>query len=252
MNPSTPQHSSKTDMIYGTRAVIEAILAGKEIEKVMVQAGLKNDLVKELIATAQARQVPVVTIPQEKLKRLTSKNHQGVICILSSVTYASLDNIIDRAYSEGREPFVLILDRITDVRNFGAIARTAECAGMDAIVIAEKGNAPISSDAMKTSAGALNHLPVCREKELKGTLQFLQDNGIRIIACTEKTEKEIYDADLRGPIALVMGSEEDGVSDFILRSADELVKIPMKGKIGSLNVSVAAGVAIYEVIRQRR
>lgn len=239
-------------MIYGTRAVMEAILAGKEIEKVMIQAGLKNDLIRELVTTAQAHNVPVVTIPQEKLKRLTTKNHQGVICILSSVSYASLDNVIDRAYSEGREPFLLILDRITDVRNFGAIARTAECAGMDAIVIAEKGNAPVTSDAMKTSAGALNHLPVCREKDLKVTLQFLRDNGIRIVACTEKTEKEIYDADLRGPLAIVMGSEEDGVSDFILRSADDLAKIPMRGKIGSLNVSVAAGIAIYEVIRQRR
>lgn len=239
-------------MIYGTRAVMEAILAGKEIEKVMIQAGLKNELVRELIATAQQHHVPVVTIPQEKLKRLTTKNHQGVICIVSAVSYASLDNIIDRAYSDGREPLLLILDRITDVRNFGAIARTAECAGMDAIVIAEKGNAPITSDAMKTSAGALNHLPVCREKDLKVTLQFLHDNGVRVVACTEKTDKEIYDADLRGPLAVVMGSEEDGVSDFIIRSADDLAKIPMRGKIGSLNVSVAAGIAMYEVIRQRR
>lgn len=239
-------------MIYGTRAVIEAILSGKEIEKIMVQAGLKNELIKELITTARTHNVPVITVPQEKLKRLSSKNHQGVICILSSVTYASLDNIIDSAYSEGREPFVLMLDRITDVRNFGAIARTAECAGLDGIVIGEKGNAVISSDAMKTSAGALNYLPVCREKDLKRTLQFLRDNGIRVIACTEKTDKVIFDADLKGPVALVLGSEEDGVSDFILRAADELVKIPMSGKIGSLNVSVAAGIAMYEVIRQRR
>ena len=239
------------ETIYGTRAVIEAIRAGKEIEKIMIQSGLANDLIKELIATAREHQVPYTFVPAEKLKRLTSKNHQGVICLLSSVTYASLDNMIDRAYSEGREPFLLILDRITDVRNFGAIARTAECAGVDGIVIGEKGNAPITGDAMKTSAGALNHLAVCREKDLRKTLQFLRENGIKVIACTEKAGLDLFNATLNGPIALIMGSEEDGISDALLREADELVKIPMKGKIGSLNVSVASGVAIYAVVRAR-
>ena len=238
-------------MIYGTRAVMEAILAGKEIEKVMIQSGLTNDLVKELISTARNHNVPVSFIPQEKLKRLSSKNHQGVICILSSVNYSSVDNLIDRAYSEGREPFLLILDRITDVRNFGAIARTAECAGVDGIVVGDKGNAPITSDAMKTSAGALNHLPVCRERDLKKTIKLLHDSGIRVIACTEKTETDLYDVNLSGPIALIMGSEEDGISDTLLRDVDELARIPMKGKINSLNVSVAAGVAVYEVVRRR-
>jgi 23S rRNA (guanosine2251-2'-O)-methyltransferase len=238
-------------MIYGTRAVIEAIRAGKEIEKIMIQSGLANDLIKELISTAREHQVPYTFVPAEKLKRLTSKNHQGVVCLLSSVTYASLDNIIDRAYSEGREPFLLILDRITDVRNFGAIARTAECAGVDGIVIGEKGNAPITGDAMKTSAGALNHLAVCREKDLKKTLQHLRENGIKVIACTEKAGLGLFNAALTGPVALIMGSEEDGISDALLRDADELVKIPMRGKIGSLNVSVAAGVAIYAVVRAR-
>lgn len=238
-------------MIYGTRAVMEAIRAGKEIEKIMIQSGLANDLVKELIAVARENQVPYTFVPQEKLKRFTTKNHQGVICVLSSVSYASLDNLIDRAYSEGREPFLLILDRITDVRNFGAIARTAECAGVDGIVLSEKGNAPITGDAMKTSAGALNHLAVCREKDLKKTMAYLRDNGIRVIACTEKANQDIYDVKLNGPIALIMGSEEDGISDALLRDADELVRIPMKGRIGSLNVSVASGVAIYEVVRVR-
>lgn len=238
-------------MIYGTRAVMEAIRAGKEIEKIMIQSGLANDLIKELIATAREHHVPYTFVPAEKLKRLTSKNHQGVVCLLSSVTYASLDNIIDRAYSEGREPFLLILDRITDVRNFGAMARTAECAGVDAIVIGEKGNAPITGDAMKTSAGALNHLAVCREKDLKQTVRSLKDNGIKVIACTEKASLDLFNAPLTGPIALIMGSEEDGISDALLRDADELARIPMKGKIGSLNVSVAAGVAIYAVVRAR-
>ena len=242
----------KTDMIYGTRAVIEAIHAGKEIEKVMIQSGLNNDLIKELITIAKKNQVPYTFVPAEKLKRLSAKNHQGVICLLSSVVYASLDNLIDRAYSEGREPFLLILDRITDVRNFGAISRTAECAGVDGIVVGEKGNAPISSDAMKTSAGALNHLPVCREKDLKKTMKFLRDNGIRIIACTEKAGKTIYEVEINGPVALIVGSEEDGIADILIREADELVRIPMKGKIGSLNVSVATGVAVYEIVRRRQ
>lgn len=242
----------KTDMIYGTRAVMEAIMAGKEIERVMIQSGMNNDLVKELINTARKHNVQVTFVPPEKLKRMSSKNHQGVICLLSAVNYTSLDNLIDLAYSQGREPFLLLLDRVTDVRNFGAIARTAECAGVDGIVIAEKGNAPISSDAMKTSAGALNHLPVCREKDLKHTLKLLRDSGIRVVACTEKAVKDIYDVNLAGPIALIMGSEEDGISDALLRDADELARIPLKGKIGSLNVSVAAGVAIYEAVRQKR
>ncbi len=242
----------KTDMIYGTRAVMEAIHAGKQIEKIMIQSGLNNDLIKELINVARDKQAPYTFVPAEKLKRLSDKNHQGVICILSSVSYASLDNLIEKAYSEGREPFFLILDRITDVRNFGAIARTAECAGVDGIIIGEKGSAPITGDAMKTSAGALNHLPVAREKDLKKTIKLLRENGIKVIACTEKTSKKIYDIEMSGPIAVIVGSEEDGVDNALLREADELVMIPMLGKIGSLNVSVATGVAVYEVVRRRQ
>jgi 23S rRNA (guanosine2251-2'-O)-methyltransferase len=240
----------KTDMIYGTRAVIEAILAGKNIEKVMIQSGLANDLIKELIAVARNNNVPVVFVPPEKIKRLSTKNHQGVICLVSSISFASADDLIYKAYNEGRAPFFLILDRITDVRNFGAIVRTAECAGVDGIIIAEKGNAPITSDAMKTSAGALNHVPICREKDMKKILTLLHDNGIRLVACTEKTEKSIYEANLTGPLALILGSEEDGVSDTFLRESDELARIPLKGKIESLNVSVAAGIALYEAVRQ--
>jgi 23S rRNA (guanosine2251-2'-O)-methyltransferase len=241
----------KIDMIYGTRAVLEAIAAGKTIDKVMIQSGLSNDLIKELIAVARNNDVPVAFVPAEKLKRMSSKNHQGVLCLLSVVSYSSVDDLIFKAYNEGREPFLLILDRITDVRNFGAIVRTAECAGVDGIVIPDKGNAPITSDAMKTSAGALNHLPICREKDLKKVIQVLHDNGIRVIACTEKTERDIYQLNLSGPLAIIMGSEEDGISDTLLRAADELARIPLRGKIGSLNVSVAAGIALYEVLRQK-
>ncbi len=241
----------KSEMIYGTRAVMEAIKASREIEKIYIQAGLSNDLIKELINTAKAAAVPFSFIPQQKLNRLSTKNHQGVICMLSAVRYVPVENLIDKAYAEGREPFFLILDRVTDVRNFGAMARTAECAGLDGIIIEEKGNAPVTGDAVKTSAGALSHLPVCRVPDLRKTVKLLQENGIQVVACTEKAEKVLYELDLKIPTALVLGSEEDGISHELLRGADILAKIPMKGKIGSLNVSVAAGVAIYEVVRQQ-
>ncbi|HRJ29530.1 MAG TPA: 23S rRNA (guanosine(2251)-2'-O)-methyltransferase RlmB [Cyclobacteriaceae bacterium] len=242
---------TKSDMIYGTRAVMEAIKAGRQIERILIQKGISNDLIRELLQVIRAKNLSFSYVPQEKLNRLSTKNHQGVICLLSSVEYASLDNIVHAVFSEGREPFLLLLDQITDVRNFGAIARTAECAGVHALIIPEKGNAPITSDAMKTSAGALNHVPVCRERDLKKTITYLRESGITVIACTEKATKLIYEVDIKGPVALIMGSEEDGISDALLRSADELVKIPMKGEIGSLNVSVAAGVAMYEVVRQK-
>ncbi len=238
-------------MIYGTRAVMEAIVAHREIEKIYVQAGLSNDLIKELIHTAKVNGVPFSFIPQQKLNRLSSKNHQGVICMLSAVRYVPVENLIDKAYQEGRQPFFLLLDRITDVRNFGAIARTAECAGLDGIIVEEKGNAPITADAIKTSAGALNHLPVCRVKDLVKTVQLLQENGIQVIGCTEKAEKTLYEAEMNVPTALLMGSEEDGISPELLKKVDHLAMIPMTGKINSLNVSVAAGVAIYEVVRQQ-
>jgi len=239
-------------MIYGTRAVIEAIVAGKQIEKVMIQTGLTNDLIKELVSIAKAKQVPYTFVPAEKLQRMSAKNHQGVICLLAAVGFASLENIVHESFSDGRDPFLLILDRITDVRNFGAIVRSAECAGVDAIVIGEKGSAPITSDAMKTSAGALNYMAVCREKDLRATVKSLRENGVKVIACTEKGSKSIYEIEANGPVALIMGSEEDGISNELLREADELGRIPMKGKIGSLNVSVATGIALYEIIRRRQ
>lgn len=241
----------KSDMVYGTRAVIEAARSGRQVEKVFLQAGINNDLMKELVSALKEHGIPFSWVPAEKLNRLTSKNHQGAVGFLSAVQYASLQPIIDHAYSEGRTPFLLLLDRITDVRNFGAVARTCECAGLDAIVIEEKGNAPVTSDAIKTSAGALHHLPVCRVKSLKQTMKELRDNGIQVVACTEKAAQDIYSADLSGPTALLLGSEEDGIAAPLLKDVDLLVKIPMKGKIESLNISVAAGVAIYETLRQK-
>lgn len=240
------------DFIFGTRAVMEAIHAGKEIDKVLVQKELNNDLIKELLQLCKSSGLPVVRVPDAKLNRITRKNHQGVIAQMSSIAYASLDNVIDNCFAVGKSPLILILDHITDVRNFGAIARTAECAGVDAIVIPEKGSAQINSDAIKTSAGALNYLPVVRVKNLFYTCRDIQKMGLTLVAITEKTEKSMYEADFGNPVAMVMGSEEDGISQEIMGIVDDKVKIPMSGNIESLNVSVSAGVAIYEAIRQRK
>jgi 23S rRNA (guanosine2251-2'-O)-methyltransferase len=240
------------DFIFGTRAVMESILAGKDIDKVLVQKELNNDLIKELLKVCKTEHVPVVRVPEAKLNRVTRKNHQGVVAQMSALEYASLDNVIESCFNVGKSPLILILDRITDVRNFGAIARTAECAGVDAIVIPEKGSAQINSDAIKTSAGALNFLPIVRVKNLFYTCRDLQKSGLILIAVTEKTEKSMYDADFSVPVAMVMGSEEDGISAELMGIVNEKVKIPMAGNIESLNVSVSAGVAIYEAIRQRK
>lgn len=241
----------ESEVIFGTRTVIEAISAGKEVDKVLVQKGDRSELVQELLTLARQHHVPVSLVPVEKLNRVTRKNHQGVIAFLSAVTYASLDNIINECYTQGRDPFLVLLDQVTDVRNFGAVARTAECLGVDALVVPTKGQARIGGDAMKTSAGALNYLPVCRVGNLRESLVYLRNSGIRIIACTEKADQSLPQTDLRGPVALLLGSEEYGIAAEHLRIADELVKIPMSGHIASLNVSVAAAIGMYEVVRQR-
>jgi 23S rRNA (guanosine2251-2'-O)-methyltransferase len=241
----------KKEMIYGTRAVMEAIRAGRDIENILIQKDVRNDLINDLIDQARKQDVPFSFVPEQKLTGLTGKNHQGVIAQISSVHFESLENIVHKVFSEGRDPFLLILDRVTDVRNFGAMVRTAETAGIHAIVIPEKGSAPISADAMKTSAGALNFVPVCRTKNLKQTLRELKNSGIKLVACTERGAEVLYKIDLSGPLGLIMGSEEDGISPEILREADDLAKIPMTGQIHSLNVSVAAGIALYEAVRQK-
>lgn len=243
--------NQSADFIYGTRAVIESIEAGKEVDKILLQKDLKNELILELMSLAKAHSVPVQKVPVEKLNRLTKKNHQGVVAYLSSVVYASLDNVISEAYSKGETPLLIILDRVTDVRNIGAIARTAECAGAHAIVVPSRGTAQLGADAMKTSAGALNHIAVCRVENLKTTIKEIQANGISVIACSEKADKLVYETDLTAPTAIMMGSEEDGISPEYMKLADGHVKLPINGQIESLNVSVASGVIIYEVLRQR-
>jgi 23S rRNA (guanosine2251-2'-O)-methyltransferase len=240
------------DYIFGTRAVMEAIHAQKDIDKILVDKEVNNELVKELLALAKEERINVVRVPEAKLNRITRKNHQGVVAHMSAIQYASLDNVIDECFSKGVAPLILVLDRITDVRNFGAMARTADCAGVHAIVIPEKGSAQINSDAVKTSAGALNHLPVCRVKNLYYTVKDLKKMGLNVVSVTEKTDRLMYDADFSLPTALIMGSEEDGISQELMGISDEFVKIPLSGNIESLNVSVSAGVVVYEAIRQRR
>jgi 23S rRNA (guanosine2251-2'-O)-methyltransferase len=238
-------------MIFGTRAVIEAIRAGKELESVYIQRDATNDLIKELKAELAGHNLSYQKVPLEKLNRLTRKNHQGVVAFISPINYADLDNVISSVYEKGEMPLVLILDRITDVRNVGAIARTAECLGAHALVVPSRGGARIGADAVKTSAGALHHIPVCREDNLKDTISRLREAGLKTVACTEKGDKPLAKADLTGPAALIMGSEEDGVSEEYLKLADQQVLIPMIGQIESLNVSVAAAICLYEVVRQR-
>lgn len=245
------KNKENPQLIYGTRAIIEAIEAEKEFDKLFIQKNLNNDLIKELVGLARAHQIPLSYAPVEKLNRLTRKNHQGAVGFISAVTFSSLDNAISEAFQQGRDPMLMILDEVTDVRNFGAIARTAECAGVDAIVIPAKGSASINADAVKTSAGALHHIPICRVKDLVATIKNLRSSGVRVVGLTEKTDKDIYNHDLSGPIALLLGSEESGIHPKHLRLCDVMAKIPMFGKIDSLNVSVSAAVGIYEIVRQR-
>ncbi len=240
-----------SDYIFGLRAVMEAIEAGKEIDKVLIKKDLSGELASELFGMLRANRVLSQRVPVEKLNKITRKNHQGVIAILSAVTYHRLDHLVPQLYEDGMLPFVVILDGITDVRNFGAIARTCECAGVDAIIIPEHGSVSVGGDAVKTSAGALLHLPVCRERSAAGAVRFLKENGYHIVAATEKADINYTKGDYTVPVAIVMGAEDVGISPKVLKLCDTFVSIPQFGHIGSLNVSVAAGVIIYEVVRQR-
>lgn len=247
----TDSHGSTTHLIFGIRPVLEALEAGKDIDKIFVQKGLKGDLWQELSTALRARNMGVKTVPLEKLDRLTRKNHQGVVAFLSPITFDDLENKIMAAFEKGEVPLVMILDHLTDVRNFGAIVRTAECAGVHAIVVPEQGAAAINGDAVKTSAGALMRVPICRSTHLRDAAFLCKQLGLQLVGCTEKTSDEIYTPDYTKPTAIIMGNEETGISTNLMKVCDHLAKIPMMGEIGSLNVSVSAGVILYEAVRQR-
>lgn len=240
------------DMLFGIRAVIEALKADKEIDKIFMRRDMSNELTRELYAALKGRNMAVVKVPIEKLNRLTRKNHQGVIAFTTSISYQHIEDIIPSLYEEGINPFVVVLDGITDVRNFGAIARTCECAGVHAIVVPVHGSAAVNADAVKTSAGALHTIPVCRENNMQETIKFLKNSGLRIVAASEKSSLNYTKADYSGPLAIIMGAEDEGISPENLRLCDETVSIPIRGTIQSLNVSVAAGIILYEAIKQRR
>jgi 23S rRNA (guanosine2251-2'-O)-methyltransferase len=241
-----------SDYIFGIRPIIEAIRSNKTIDKILIKKGLKGELSLELNEIIRENQINTQIVPEEKLNRITRKNHQGVIAFISPVPFYDLDEIIARTYEKGYTPFFLYLDQITDVRNFGAIVRSAECAGVHAIIIPEKGAAQIGGDAVKTSAGALHIVPICKVRNPSKTLVNLQENGIRLFAATEKAVSDYSEMDYKVPCTIVMGSEDKGISPEIIKIADELIKIPVMGKIESLNVSVAAGILLFEVVKQRK
>ncbi|MCU0439805.1 MAG: 23S rRNA (guanosine(2251)-2'-O)-methyltransferase RlmB [Raineya sp.] len=245
--------SKSKDFIFGIRAIIEAIKAEKQIDKLLVSVDVgKSELMGELLSLAKEKKIFLQRVPDYKLNKITPKNHQGAIAYLSVVSYASFEDVLQSVFEKGETPLFLLLDGITDVRNLGAIARTAECAGVHAIIVPEKNSAQIGSDAIKTSAGALHYLPVSRVKNLSQAVKYLQQAGVQVVACTEKTDAFLYDIDMTVPTAIVMGAEDIGISNDIIKSADALAKIPMFGQISSLNVSVSAGVILYEAVRQRK
>jgi 23S rRNA (guanosine2251-2'-O)-methyltransferase len=246
----TPNKSGD-NYIFGTRPILEALNLGKEIDKVLLQQGAQGEQIIELRNLLIKNGIPHQYVPQQKLDSITRKNHQGAIGYISPISYHKIDQLLPTLFEEGKVPLLLLLDRITDVRNFGAIVRTADCAGVHAVIVPTAGAARINEDAAKTSAGALFKVPICREDNLKYTLAFLQASGLQVIACTEKTKEQIYAADLKVPTAILMGSEEDGITPGLLKSADRLAAIPLAGSTGSLNVSVAAGIILYEAVRQR-
>ncbi len=237
--------------IFGIRAVIEAITSGKTIDKLFVQKGLQGELSRELMSLIKKNGITFSYVPVEKINRLTKKNHQGVVAHISPIDFHELENLVIKVVESGETPLFLILDQLSDVRNFGAIIRTAECTGVHGIIVQKKGGAPVSADTIKTSAGAVFNIPICKVDHIKDAMFYLQGSGIQVVAATEKASEPIYNINLTNPTAIIMGSEGKGISSSVLKLVDQQAKLPMYGEIGSLNVSVACGVFLYEVIRQR-
>lgn len=241
-----------TSTIYGLRPVIEAIDGGTQIDRVLLQNGLSGPLAGDLKGRIRDKGIPFQFVPPEKLDRMTKGNHQGVVALISPIVYQQALELVPRLMEGGKPPLVLLLDHVTDVRNFGAIVRTAECAGADAVIIPDHGSAQVGDDAVKTSSGALLRMPICREANLKTVLNLARQCGMQIVAATEKGATDYLEVDFRQPTLLVMGAEETGISPELLKLADARAKLPILGQVQSLNVSVAAAVFMYEALRQRR
>lgn len=238
------------NIIFGIHPVTEAVDAGKEIERVFLRKGSTNPSIANLKGTLKRKRIPFQEVPQEKLSRLTRKNHQGIVALLSPIEYQNIEEVTQRLFEEGKEPLILVLDRVSDVGNFGAICRSAECAGVNAVLIPTKGSAQINSFAVKSSAGAIFNVPICRTGHILAQVRTLKESGLRVVACSEKGEKSIYETNLSGPMVVIMGSEEDGIGDGLMEVASDHVNIPMAGSTGSLNVSVATGIVLFERLRQ--
>jgi len=239
------------DCIFGLRPVIEAIKAGKQIDRLLIKQGLQGALYHELMTVVKNNTVVYQIVPVERIELVTRKNHQGVLAWLSVIEYQYIANLLPMIWEKGEDPLIIALDGVSDVRNFGAIVRTAECMGAHAIMIPEKGSARITADAVKTSAGALHSFPVCREKSIVRAVEYLKESGLKVICAAEKSGVPASDSPLTGPCVLILGSEDKGISRELTALSDHRVKIPMTGTIESLNVSVSAGILIYEIIRQR-
>jgi len=246
----------KENQIFGIRAIIEAVNAGKEIDKVFIQSDTQSDLMQELIKVMKKNSINFSYVPVEKLNRLTPNNHQGAVATIAPISFVKLetliDNVLSRSVGSGKMPLFLILDKLSDARNFGAIIRTAECTGVDGIIVQKTGSAPVNGDTVKTSAGAVFNVPICKVDHIKDAIFYLQGSGIKTVAATEKTDQNIYDISLNEPVAIVMGSEDRGINPSVLKIVDEKAKLAMFGTIGSLNVSVACGAFLYETVRQRQ
>lgn len=246
-----PTHEIFKDLIFGTRPVLEALESDKEVNKILLLRGASGDAIQQITLLAKEKRIPVQKVPVEKLNRITRKNHQGVLAFISPIEYDKLDEVIPTLFENGANPLILVLDQITDVRNMGAICRSAECLGAQAVVLPSKGGALINSDAVKTSAGAIFNLKICRTDDLTSAILLLKNSGLKIIACTEKSAKNIQDCTFNVPVAIVLGSEDIGISAPLIKLADERVRIPMLGQTESLNVAVSAGVILYECLKQR-
>ncbi len=239
------------DIIYGTHAILEALQDCKPIDQILIKKQSDNEQIREIIYLARKQNVTIKSVPIEKLNKITRKVHQGIVAFMSPIEFHDIEQIIPSLFEAGKNPFVVVLDQVCDVRNFGAITRTCECMGVDAVIIPQKGSAQIGADAVKTSAGALLKIPICKVHSLKGAIAYLQECGVQVVCAAEKFSKNCFDTDLTQPLALVMGAEEDGIETSIVEMANACIKIPMKGAISSLNVAAATAICVYEVCRQR-